>query len=77
MVKSLISECEDKHGEVKIKQAAGYMEVDDPNLLDELLAQNQVAELVDERLSDKTAAISAPVFSTGAGRAGSSALVSR
>jgi hypothetical protein len=61
MVKSLISECEDKHGEVKIKQAAGYMEVDDPNLLDELLAQKQVAELVDERLSDKTAAISATV----------------
>ncbi len=61
MVKSLITECEDKHGEVKIKQASGYMKVDDPSLLDELMAQKQVADLVDERLGDLSAAILATV----------------
>ena len=61
MVKSLITECEDKHGEVRIKQASGYLEVDDPNLLDELMAQKRVADLIDERLSDRSAVILATV----------------
>jgi hypothetical protein len=63
MVKSLIAECEDKHGEVRIKQASGYLEVDEPTLLDELLAQKSFAELIDQRLSDKSAVILATVKS--------------
>ena len=61
MVKSLITECEEKHGEIRIKQASGYLEVDDPALLDELLAQKQVADQIDQRLSDKSAVILATV----------------
>ena len=61
MVKSLINECEDKHGEIRIKQSSGYLEVDEATLLDELLAQKQIADLIDERLSDKTAALLATV----------------
>ncbi|MBS11730.1 MAG: hypothetical protein CME19_09020 [Gemmatimonadetes bacterium] len=61
MVKSLIKECEDKHGEIRIKQASGYLEVDDTAMMDELLAQKQVAEVIDERLSDCVASIKATV----------------
>lgn len=61
MVKSLIKECEDKHGEIRIKQSSGYLEVDEPGLLDELLAQKQVADVVDTRLGDCAASIVATV----------------
>ena len=61
MVKSLIDECEDKHGEIRIKQASGYFEVDEATLMDELLAQKQVADMVDQRLSDCSAVILATV----------------
>lgn len=61
MVKSLINECEDKHGEIRIKQSSGYIEVDEANLMDELLAQKQVADLIEERLSDKAAVLLATV----------------
>ncbi len=61
MVKSLINECEDKHGEVKIKQASGYLEVAEPALLDELLVQKSFAVLIEQRLSDTSAVILATV----------------
>lgn len=51
MVKSLVKDCDDKHGEIQIRLASGYVCVDEPARLDELFAQKQIAELLGERFS--------------------------
>ena len=57
MVEALIQECENKHGEIEIAPAAGYLVSERPELLDELLVQKNVASHLGVRLSPTTAAL--------------------
>ncbi len=56
-VDALIRECENKHGEIEISPASGYLVSDRPELLDELLIQKKIASLLGIRLSPTVAAI--------------------
>ncbi len=57
MVKSLVKDCNDKHGEIQIRLATGYVSVDEPARLDELYAQKQIADLLGERFAPTVAGI--------------------
>ena len=57
MVKFLVKDCGDKHGEIQIRLASGYVCVDIPARLDELFAQKQIAELLGERFAPTVAGI--------------------
>ena len=57
MVEALIQECENKHGEIEIAPAAGYLVSERSELLDELLVQKKVASHLGVRLSPTTAAL--------------------
>ena len=57
MVESMIDECDRKHGEVEIHATPGYVSTEDESLLDELYAQESLAELLGDRLSPLAAAL--------------------
>lgn len=57
MAEELIRDCERKHGEIDIVPAAGYLTVNQSDLLDELYAQKGVADRLGDRLSSKIAAL--------------------
>lgn len=52
-VRHLISECSDKHGEVNMGFAGGYIRVDDPILLEELKSQKRIRSLIKDIVEDK------------------------
>ncbi len=52
-VRHLISECSDKHGEVNMGFAGGYIKVDDPILLEELKSQKRIRAVIKDIVDDK------------------------
>jgi hypothetical protein len=52
-VRHLISECSDKHGEVNMGSAGGYIVVDDPILLEELKSQKRIRSVIKDIVDDK------------------------
>ncbi|MDP6776150.1 MAG: helicase-associated domain-containing protein, partial [Candidatus Latescibacteria bacterium] len=55
MVDSLIRDCERKHGEIEIGTSSGYLTVAREEILDELLAQKQIAPSIELRVSPTSA----------------------
>lgn len=56
-VDALISECENKYGEIEILSASGILLVKTAHLLDELYAQKRIAHALGKRLSPTAAAV--------------------
>jgi hypothetical protein len=56
-VDALITECENKFGEIELCPAVGFLKVATPALLDELYAQKNIAAALDQRLSPTVAAL--------------------
>ncbi|MDA0747803.1 MAG: helicase-associated domain-containing protein, partial [bacterium] len=57
IVDALIRECESKHGEIEITPVPGYVTVEHESLLDELYAQERVAQCLGERISPLAAGV--------------------
>ena len=56
-INALISECENKYGEIEISSASGILFVKTAHLLDELYAQKRIAHALGKRLSPTAATI--------------------
>jgi hypothetical protein len=57
IVDSLITECEGKFGEIELFPAVGFLKVKTSALLDELYAQKNIAQALDQRLAPTIAAL--------------------